>query len=137
MSRKLRVVVLLLATTVGCVIIGFPVYRLINASGNTNAYDEAIQSTERLLSYVQEYSVGPPPRDVLPSYLWVSDSCWAFLQEAMLQNSGQYSLTARDNGIPFRPVDDILVRVNFTNGHQIDLNFYEGGLVACSRMVNE
>jgi hypothetical protein len=86
MSRKWCVVVLLLAAAVGCVIIGFSIYRAVNVAANYNAYDEPIQSTELILSYVQEYSVGPPPRDVLPSYLWVSDSCWMFLQEAMLQN---------------------------------------------------
>lgn len=137
MSRKRWIIALLVIAVAVCVMSGVVVCRVIVGAVNYDAYEAAIQATERLLSYIREYPTDSLPLDELPSYLWVREDCWTLLQEAMIQNSGQYSLTARYNGIPYRPVDDILVRVDFADGRQVEVLFYQGGLVGCSEVHSE
>jgi len=89
----------------------------------------ATLAAKKLLGFAERYPSGKMPLDVVPSNLWVDETCWEYLQWAVQDSHGKYQVSVWENGTrQFRDVDDLTVQVGFANGRRIHLGYYEGGL---------
>ena len=118
---------------------------IFNVLGYDNdKYQGNIRVVEMTLDLARRYPNGAfPKNDAVSQDLekWASISymmndekeCWPFLQNIMLENSNSYVITAYENGDVdnFRDVDDSIVQVDFPNGSQVRVVFYQGTLVGC------
>lgn len=99
--------------------------------------ESALQQTEQILRAAQRYPTGSLPKENLPSYLWVGEDCWRFLQEAMVQSSNRYTITieqsfnSEDSPISSRAMIEIFILVNFASGRRGEILYYQGGLTGC------
>jgi hypothetical protein len=98
----------------------------------SNPIEDAITLSEKLIDYATAYPIGKIPYNDIPSNLWVEEDCWELLQRVVNENGKTYQVTAYKNGIgDFRPVDDIIAQIDFSNGKRILIGYYEGGLTWC------
>lgn len=91
----------------------------------------AIRNSEQLLALAQE-----DPERALPfTYSAIGAECWMFLQQAMLENNGQYRLTTfnatMEGTYPPPGGSDVYVQVDFPNNRQVQLVWYAGGVTQC------
>ena len=103
-----------------------------------NTKNSALKETEQLLRSAGSHPIGALPKDDIPSYLWVGEECWSFLQEA-LKSSGQHTTTVTyynqdDPKYNFRDVDEVFLRVDFADKPSAFVRYYEGGIQDCAPM---
>jgi len=99
----------------------------------------ALKDTDILLSAVKSHPNGQMPHDSsdLPSYLWVNEDCWEFIQEVMKQNNNNYSLEvvsyddSRKDPYPVHDLIEIFVQVKFPNNRRAEMLFAQGTLKGC------
>ena len=104
------------------------------------AYDPrttALNAANQLLVTAQAHPTSTITSSGLPSYLWVNEKCWTFLQDAAVQSSGQYTLTitsyydSKDDPNRIRDTIEIFMKVTFSNRRQGEILFSQGGLTGC------
>ncbi len=129
---------LIVAAIVAISIVAF--FSWANTAWKTDdAKTSALKETERLLSDAGSYPIGPLPKKDIPSYLWVNEDCWSFLQNSMLKSSGTHTTTVTyynqdEPNYNFRDVDEVLLRVDFADESSAFVGYYEGGIQGCSPM---
>lgn len=105
--------------------------------------ESALNQTEQLLTATKNNRATTLPKDEMPSYLWVSDSCWNALRSAMSQNLDQYKLSinsyynSNESPTPARSAVEIFILVDFPNGQQVEVLYYQGGITGCSEVRSQ
>jgi sensor histidine kinase regulating citrate/malate metabolism len=102
-----------------------------------DARTTALNAANELLVAAQAHPTGTITDSGLQSYLWVSEKCWNFLQDAMRQSSGQYTITitsyynSDDDPNRIRDTIEVFMKVAFSNRRQGEILFSQGGLTGC------
>lgn len=104
-----------------------------------DAKTSAIKETEQLLTAAGLHPNGVLPLNDIPSYLWVNDECWSFLQGSMFKSSGIHTTTVTyynqdEPNYNFRDVHEVFLRVDFADTPSAFVRYYEGGIQGCSPM---
>jgi hypothetical protein len=103
----------------------------------------ALNAANELLLAAQAHPTGTITSSGLPSYLWVNEKCWIFLQDATLQSSGQYTITitsyydSKDDPNRIRDATEIFMKVIFSNRRQGEILFSQGGLTGCREISGQ
>lgn len=129
---------LLAATVVAISIVAF--YSWVDTAWRSDdAKTSALKETEQLLKAAGSRPSGVLPQNDIPSYLWVNEECWSFLQSSMLKSSGTHTTTVTsynqdEPNYNFRDVDEVFLRVDFVDTPSAFVRYYEGGIQGCSPM---
>ncbi len=101
-----------------------------------DAKTSALKETEQLLRAAGSHPVGVLPTSDIPSYLWVDEECWSFLQDSMLKSSGTHTTTVTsynqdEPNYNFRDVNEVFLQVDFADAPSAFVRYYEGGIQGC------
>jgi hypothetical protein len=112
------------------------------------SYDDAhiqatvIRQANELLTAVAAHPHQPIPDD-LPGYLLVSETCWDFLQEHMVQSNNIYTLTlagyhnSRYDPYPVHDTIEAWLHVQFRDGAIGELFSFQVGMNDCKALRSE
>jgi hypothetical protein len=138
--RLIKVSAIFLIAIVSCVLL------YVGATTMLKAFlvdDTELDATavKQLLKLAQAHPIGAIPQDdldiaiqaaLIPYYLKDDPKCWEAIQEAVVKNGDNFTISASDPFREFRDVDNSVVTVQFRDGQKISFVFYQRAVVGCS-----